>query len=101
MIFATAVRRYIDACNETLKKYGILQVQIKEEEHDFQGSIGSVRESLLQQVEPNIKQINDHSSLLCVIIGSANMSQFIYCFSNVFNPFLYLDNCAKYISANF
>jgi hypothetical protein len=39
------VSRYIDACNETLKKYGILQVQIKEEEHDFQGSIGSVRES--------------------------------------------------------
>ena len=54
------VSRYIDACNETLKKYCILQVQIKEEELDFQGSIGSVRESLLQQVEPNIKQINDH-----------------------------------------
>ena len=51
------VSRYIDACNETLKKYCILQVQIKEEELDFQGSIGSVRESLLQQVEPNIKQL--------------------------------------------
>ena len=54
------VSKYIDACNETLKKYCILQVQIKEEEQDFQGSIGSVRESLLQQMEPNIKQINDH-----------------------------------------
>ena len=51
------VSRYIDACNETLTKYCILQVQIKEEELDFQGSIGSVRESLLQQVEPNIKQL--------------------------------------------
>ena len=54
------VIRYIDACNETLKKYGILQVQIKEEEHDFQRCIESVRESLLLQVEPNIKQIDDH-----------------------------------------
>jgi hypothetical protein len=51
---------YIDACNETRKKYCILQGQIKEEEHDFQRCIGSVRESLLQQVESNIKQINDH-----------------------------------------
>jgi hypothetical protein len=36
------------------------QILIKEEEHDFQRCIGSVRESLLQQVESNIKQINDH-----------------------------------------
>jgi hypothetical protein len=50
----------VQSSNETLKKYCILQVQIKEEEQDFQGSIGSVRESLLQQMEPNIKQINDH-----------------------------------------
>jgi hypothetical protein len=41
------------------------------------------------------------SSLLCVILRSANMLQFMYCSSNVFNPFLYIDNCAKYISANF
>jgi hypothetical protein len=54
------VSRYIDACNETLTKYCILQVQIKEEEQDFQRRIQSVRESLLQQVKPNIKQINDH-----------------------------------------
>ena len=54
------VSSYIDACNETLKKYGILQVQIKEEEYAFQRCIESVRESLLLQVEPNIKQINDH-----------------------------------------
>jgi len=55
-----SVNSYIDACNETLKKYCILQVQIKEEETDFQRYIGSVKESLLQQVEPNIKQIEDH-----------------------------------------
>ena len=54
------VSRYIDACNETLTKYCILQVQIKEEEQDFQRRIQSVRESLLQQVKPNMKQINDH-----------------------------------------
>ena len=53
------VSRYIDACYETLTKYFILQAQIKEEEHDFQRRIGSVRESLLQQVKPNIKQIDD------------------------------------------
>ena len=56
----TTVHSYIDACNESLKKYCILQVQIKEEETDFQRYIGSVRESLLQQVAPNIKQIEDH-----------------------------------------
>ena len=54
------VSSYIGACNETLKKYCILQGQIKEEEHDFQRCIGSVRDSLLQQVESNIKQIDDH-----------------------------------------
>ena len=54
------VSKYIGACNETRKKYCILQAQIKEEEHDFQRCIGSVRDSLLQQVEPNIKQIDDH-----------------------------------------
>ena len=57
------VSRYIDACNETLKKDSILQVQIKEEEHDFQRCIGSVTESLLQQMEPNIKQIDVHCTV--------------------------------------
>jgi hypothetical protein len=54
------VSSYIGACNETRKKYCILQAQIEEEEHDFQTCIEFVRDSLLQQVEPNIKQIDDH-----------------------------------------
>ena len=29
------------------------------------------------------------------------MLQFMYCLSNAFNPFLHLDNCAKYINGNF
>jgi hypothetical protein len=58
----------------------LLEAQIEEEEKKIQRCIESVRESLLQQVEPNIKQI---------------------CFSNAFNPSLYLDNCAKYINGKF
>jgi hypothetical protein len=37
----------------------LLEAQIEEEGKQFQRYIGSVRESLLQQVEPNIKQVED------------------------------------------
>jgi hypothetical protein len=37
----------------------LLEAQIEEEGKKIQRCIGSVRESLLQQVEPNIKQIED------------------------------------------
>jgi hypothetical protein len=59
-VYILSTLYYPWVCNETLTKYFILQAQIKEEEHDFQRRIGSVRESLLQQVKPNIKQIDDH-----------------------------------------
>jgi uncharacterized protein YnzC (UPF0291/DUF896 family) len=54
------VRSYIDACNEKRQKYCLLQDQIEEEEQHFQRCLSSVRDSLKQQVEPNIKQIDDH-----------------------------------------
>jgi hypothetical protein len=44
---------------ETRQKYCLLEAQIENEGTKFQRCIGSVRESLLQQVEPNIKQIED------------------------------------------
>ena len=53
------VNSHIDACMETRQKYCLLEAQIEEEGKIFQRCIGSVRESLLQQVEPNIKQIED------------------------------------------
>ena len=56
----TEVSSYIDACNETRKKYCILQAHIGVEEKHFQRYISFVRESLMQQVEPTIKQIDDH-----------------------------------------
>jgi hypothetical protein len=56
----TEVSSYIDACNETRKKYCVLQAHIGEEEQHFQRCLLSVRDSLKQQVEPNIKQIDDH-----------------------------------------
>jgi uncharacterized protein YnzC (UPF0291/DUF896 family) len=54
------VRSFIDACNEKRQKYCILQAQIEEKEQHFQRCLSSVRDSLKQQVEPNIKQIDDH-----------------------------------------
>ena len=56
----TTVRSYIDACNEKRQKYCIFQAQIEEKEQHFQRCLSSVRDSLKQQVEPNIKQIDDH-----------------------------------------
>ena len=56
----TTVRSYIDACNEKRQKYCLPQDQIEEEEQHFQRCLSSVRDSLKQQVEPNIKQIDDH-----------------------------------------
>jgi type IV secretory pathway VirD2 relaxase len=53
------VNCHIDACKETRQKYCLLEAQIEEEEKQFQRCIGSVRESLLQLVEPNIKKIED------------------------------------------
>ena len=53
------VNSHIDACKETRQKYCLMEAQIEEEGNNFQRCIGSVRESLLQQVEPNIKQIED------------------------------------------
>jgi hypothetical protein len=51
------VNSHIDACKETRQKYCLLEAQNEEEGNKFQRCIGSVRESLLQQVEPNIKQL--------------------------------------------
>ena len=56
----TTVRSYIDACNEKRQKYCLLQGQIEEEEQHFQRCLSSVRDSLKQQVEPNIKKIDEH-----------------------------------------
>jgi hypothetical protein len=53
------VYSHIDACKETRQKYCLLEAHIEEEGNIFQRCIGSVRESLLQQVEPNIKRIED------------------------------------------
>jgi hypothetical protein len=53
------VNSHIDACKQTRQKYCLLEAQIEEEEKKIQRCIESVRESLLQQVEPNIKQIED------------------------------------------
>ena len=58
-----AVHSYIQACNETRQKYCLQQAQIEEEGKHFQRCISSVRDSLLQQVEPNIKQIEDHCKI--------------------------------------
>jgi hypothetical protein len=53
------VNSHIDACKETRQKYCLMEAQIEEEGNNFQRCIGSVRESLLQQMEPNIKQIEN------------------------------------------
>jgi hypothetical protein len=51
-----------------------MEAQIEEEGNNFQRCIGSVRESLLQQVEPNIKQIEDQCRAVFKCIQSISTS---------------------------